>query len=101
MTSTHTGEAVVALGEAVAELGGALRRDAEATVEGVSSITVGQMVNSVVGAGSGVLVRWGSSVLAFKKMELRICSGFWMKSVTEEDPGVEPGKKLTGGDGKT
>ena len=71
MTSTHTGEAVVAVGEAVAELGGALRRDTEATVKGVRSITVGQMADSVVGAASGVLrgAVWVVQSLAFKKME--------------------------------
>ena len=77
MASTNTGEAVAELGdavqrdaeatvenattgEAVAELGDAVQRDAvqwdaDATAESARSITVGQITDGLVGAVSGLL----------------------------------------------
>lgn len=71
MEPKHTGEAVVALGEAFTELSKAVRHDAANTVENVRSITVGQITDSVVGAASGVLrgAVWVVQSMAFKKME--------------------------------
>ena len=71
MEPKHTGEAVVALGEAFTELSKAVRHDAEDTFENVRSITVGQMTDSVIRVASSVFngAAWIVKCLAFNKME--------------------------------